>query len=90
MDDDDRKDIIAPDIQVTDQIKMAGEKDITMKVMQESKLHLEFNVGKDTDNFKGREQLLKLLNRIAIADPTVYAKSYLDGTEWMNNKVFFT
>eukprot|EP00957_Ditylum_brightwellii_P067556 5128778-Ditylum_brightwellii.AAC.1 len=69
---------------------MAGEKDITMKVLQEIKLRLEFNIGKDVDNFKGREQLLRLLNQIAIADPTVYEKSYLDGMEWMNDKVLPT
>eukprot|EP00957_Ditylum_brightwellii_P168784 12846912-Ditylum_brightwellii.AAC.1 len=65
---------------------MAGEKNIAMTVPQESKLCLDFNIGKDTNNFKGREQLLKLLNCMAIADPTVYAKSYFDGMEWMNNK----
>eukprot|EP00957_Ditylum_brightwellii_P005786 441211-Ditylum_brightwellii.AAC.1 len=69
---------------------MAGEKDITMKVMQESKLRLEFNIGKDIDNYKGKEQLLKLLNQNAITDLAVYAKSYLDRMEWMNDKVFPT
>eukprot|EP00957_Ditylum_brightwellii_P158259 12046421-Ditylum_brightwellii.AAC.1 len=88
MDKDNGKDIITPEIQVMDQIKMAGEKDIAMKVLQESKLCLEFNIGKNTDNFNGREQLLTLLNQIAIADTTVYAKSYLDGMEWMIDKVF--
>eukprot|EP00957_Ditylum_brightwellii_P019478 1469522-Ditylum_brightwellii.AAC.1 len=65
MDNDKGKDIITLKIQVIDQIKMAGEKDIAMK-------------------------LLKLLNCIAIADPTVNAKSYFDGTEWMNDKLFPT
>eukprot|EP00957_Ditylum_brightwellii_P091527 6969617-Ditylum_brightwellii.AAC.3 len=88
MDDNEGRDIITPEIQVTDQIKRAGEKDIVMKVLQESNLHLEFNIGKDTDSFKAREQVLKLLNCISIADLAVYAKSYLDRTEWMNDKVF--
>eukprot|EP00957_Ditylum_brightwellii_P023114 1743854-Ditylum_brightwellii.AAC.1 len=90
MDYDGGRDIITPEIQVMGQMKMAGENDIAMKVLQESKLCLEFNIGKDTDSFKGREQLLKLLNCITIADPTVYAKSYLDRMEYMNDKVFPT
>eukprot|EP00957_Ditylum_brightwellii_P007453 563602-Ditylum_brightwellii.AAC.1 len=62
--------------------------DIGEKVLQESTLRLEFNLGKETENFKGREQMLKLLNRLAIVNTTVYTKSFLDGTEWMNDEVF--
>eukprot|EP00957_Ditylum_brightwellii_P038133 2883504-Ditylum_brightwellii.AAC.1 len=64
MDEEEEKDIIEPKTQVVDQIRMAGEKDIGEGVLQESKLRIEFNLGKEAENFKGREQMLKLLNHL--------------------------
>eukprot|EP00957_Ditylum_brightwellii_P173521 13211156-Ditylum_brightwellii.AAC.1 len=60
MDEEEEKDIIKPETQVVDQIRVAEEKDIGEKVLQESKLRIESNLGKEAENFKGREQMLKL------------------------------
>eukprot|EP00957_Ditylum_brightwellii_P111452 8500836-Ditylum_brightwellii.AAC.1 len=88
MDEEEEKDIIGPETQAADQIGMTGEKDIGEKVLQESKLCIEFNLGKEAENFKGREQMLRLSNHLALVNTTVYTKLFLDGTEWMNDKVF--
>eukprot|EP00957_Ditylum_brightwellii_P112981 8615402-Ditylum_brightwellii.AAC.1 len=88
MDEEEEKNIIEPQMHVVDQIRMAGEKDIGEKVLLESKLRIEFNLGKKAEHFKGREQILKLLNCLALVDTMVHAQLFLHETEWMYDKVF--
>eukprot|EP00957_Ditylum_brightwellii_P136522 10411392-Ditylum_brightwellii.AAC.1 len=86
MADDNKKEECMNKGTIQEQIQAAGEQDNVHTTVKETKLRLDFNIGKDNTTFKAQEQLLWILHRIGLVDPTVYAKSHLHEDEWTSDK----